>query len=304
VSSLAKYLQIPSSLYLHEPYRPLYEALPRLPWPALDRATGSRLAAARRRLQDAIQVHGLRIQAREELAGVRAYDQVLVNSYFSRESVLRSYGIDATVCYLGVDIDRYQDKGLSCKRLVVGVGAFIPEKRVEVIIEAVARLKTPRPELAWIGNAEDPSYLRGIVELARRREVTFTPLRNISHEQVVQVLNEAAVLAYAPRLEPFGYPPLEAGACGLPVVAQAEGGVRETVVDGETGLLVESDRELPFALQQILDDPELARRLGAAARRRVQSVWSLPAATDRLESQLMQLVKAGSKPPNVQARPA
>jgi glycosyltransferase involved in cell wall biosynthesis len=292
VTSLAEHLRVPKALYLHEPYRPLYEALPRLPWPALDKAEGSRLLAVRNRLHDAVEVHGLRLQAREELAGVRAYDLVLTNSYFSRENMLRSYGIDATVCYLGVDTDRYRDQGLARKRMVVGVGAFIPGKRLDVIIEAVAQLGPAPPDLVWIGNAEDPGYLKEVSELARRRKVPFTPLRDISHDQVVRVLNEAAVLAYAPRLEPFGYPPLEAAACGLPVVARAEGGVRETVVDGETGLVVDSDRQLPSALQQILDDSELARRFGAAGRRRAESVWSLPASMDRLESHLFELVDA------------
>ena len=68
--------------------------------------------------------------------------------------------------------------------------------------------------------------------------------------------------------------------------------MRETVVDGETGLVVDSDRQLPSALQQILDDSELARRFGAAGRRRAESVWSLPASMDRLESHLFELVDA------------
>jgi glycosyltransferase involved in cell wall biosynthesis len=111
------------------------------------------------------------------------------------------------------------------------------------------------------------------------------------------VLNEAAVMAYAPRLEPFGYAPLEAAACGLPVVAQAEGGVRETVIDGETGFLVDNQSELHLALDRILDDDGLARRMGAAARYRAESSWSLSAATDRLESHLVDLVegKGGSE---------
>ena len=177
------------------------------------------------RVGDAISVHELRIQAREELAGVQAYDRVLANSYFSRESMLRAYGIDATVCYLGVDTERYKVMGLARKRLVVGIGAFVPQKRVEVVIEAVARVSLPRPALAWIGNWVDPDYLKHLVRLAERREVDFTPHVAITQQEVVRVLNEAAVMAYAPRLEPFGYTPLEAGACGLPVVAQAEGGV-------------------------------------------------------------------------------
>jgi glycosyltransferase involved in cell wall biosynthesis len=187
--------------------------------------------------------------------------------------------------------------GLARKRLVVGIGAFVPHKRVEVVIEAVAQIRPPRPVLAWIGNSEDPHYLRQLVELAERRGVAFTPYRNISHQEVVRVLNEAAVMAYAPRLEPFGYAPLEAAACGLPVVAQAEGGVRETVIDGETGFLVDNHSELHLALEGILDDDELARQMGAAARRRAESTWSLSAATDRLESHLVDLVegKGGSE---------
>jgi glycosyltransferase involved in cell wall biosynthesis len=83
----------------------------------------------------------------------------------------------------------------------------------------------------------------------------------------------------------------------LPVVAQAEGGVRETVIDGETGLLVGNHSELHLALERILNDEVLARRMGAAARRRAESTWTLSAATDRLESRLVDLVegKGGSE---------
>jgi glycosyltransferase involved in cell wall biosynthesis len=72
--------------------------------------------------------------------------------------------------------------------------------------------------------------------------------------------------------------------------------VRETVVDGETGLLVGNHSELRGALQRILDDEGLARRLGTAARRHVESAWSLSAATDRLESHLFDLVERKDRP--------
>ena len=291
VTSLARYVNSPTLLYLQEPCRSLYEANPRLPWPALAAPEHFQLSAVGDRLRDAARVRGLRIQAREELTGVRAYDRVLANSYFSRESMLRAYGIDAAVCYLGVDTERYHDSGLARKQLVVGIGAFGPHKRVDVVIEAVGKMNLPRPALAWIGNSADPQYLRQLVDLAECRGVAFTPHLAVSGQEVVRVLNEAAVMAYAPRLEPFGYAPLEAAACGLPVVAQAEGGVRETVIDGETGLLVDNEGELHLGLERILDDEALARRMGAAARRLVESTWSLSAATDRLESHLLDLVE-------------
>jgi glycosyltransferase involved in cell wall biosynthesis len=75
------------------------------------------------------------------------------------------------------------------------------------------------------------------------------------------------------------------------VVAKAEGGVRETVIDGETGFLVVDDADLPGALERVLDDEALARRMGATARRIVESTWSLPQATDRLEAQLLLVVE-------------
>ena len=69
-------------------------------------------------------------------------------------------------------------------------------------------------------------------ELAAARGVPFSPHLRIPDDQLIALLNRAAVMVYAPRLEPFGLAPIEAAACALPVVAVAEGGVRETVIDG------------------------------------------------------------------------
>ena len=284
-SPIGRYVKPHSVLYLQEPLRTLYEALPRLPWPALPSRRLSP-ASAVQRLQDSVRIRALRVQAREELESVRAYDRVLANSYFSRESVLRAYGVDPRVCYLGVDTKRYVDRSLPREHLVVGIGNFGRTKRVDVAIAAVAALPEPRPVLTWIGNGAEQRYLRSLVGLAQRLDVAFEPLVAISHSQVVDVLNRASVMLYAPRLEPFGYAPLEAAACGVPVVAKTEGGVRETVVHGETGLLVDDDTELSQALSRLLADQTLTRRMRAKARQNVETCWSLDAATERLESHL------------------
>lgn len=95
-------------------------------------------------------------------------------------------------------------------------------------------------------------------------------------------------MIYAPRLEPFGFAPIEAGACGLPVIAVAEGGVRETVIDDETGLLVHNaPRAVADAVARLLADPALVHRLGTAGRANAERRWSLDAATDRIEQALL-----------------
>jgi glycosyltransferase involved in cell wall biosynthesis len=108
---------------------------------------------------------------------------------------------------------------------------------------------------------------------------------------MVDILNRARVMLYAPRLEPFGYAPLEANACGLPVIAVAEGGVRETVEDGVNGLLVENDPPcMAAAIERLMADDPLHQRLSEGAAERAGSKWSLGPSIDRLDARLRALV--------------
>ncbi len=290
VPPIGRYLAGPAVLYLQEPTRRLYEALPRLPWAALSGGTHAAPVQAALRVRDALAVRAMRVQVREEATSARSFARLLTNSHFSRESILRAYGVDAHVCSLGVDTDRLVDRGRPRERLVVGIGAFVPHKRIDVAIEAVAALAPPRPTLKWIGDRVDTSHLHQLQALASTVDVNFEPLVSIPDEEVLDILSSAAVMVYAPRLEPFGYGPLEAAACGLPVVAVAEGGVRESVLDRQTGILVDHDHQLAGALGELLSDEPLRRQMGEAARRGAEMTWSLDAAVSRLESHLVDVL--------------
>jgi glycosyltransferase involved in cell wall biosynthesis len=111
---------------------------------------------------------------------------------------------------------------------------------------------------------------------------------------LVNLLNRAALMVYAPRLEPFGLAPLEANACGAPVVAVAEGGVRETIIDCVNGLLVKHSNDLPAAIQRLLSDPAYARQLGEQGCALAQERWSLAAAVDRIQVSLLAAAQAKS----------
>ena len=202
---------------------------------------------------------------------------------FSRESILRAYGADAQVCYLGVDIQQFDVNTAPRGDYVVSLGAFSPWKNPRLCIEAVAALPAPRPRLVWIANVTDESHRAEMVALAERLGVVLDLRVKAPDAELRALLGGARAMIYTSRLEPFGLAPLEANACGTPVVAVAEGGVRETVVDGVTGLLVQSDpASMAAALARLIADPALAARLGAQGRRIVEERWTHEAAGNRL----------------------
>ena len=295
---IARFSGTPAVLYLQEPYRQNYEASPALPWVARPRGAGSpwRLSTYRSTFADLREMRNLRVQGREEASNAAAFRRVLVNSYFSRESVLRAYGVDSDVCYLGIDTGLFTDRGLDRGDYVVGLGSITPAKDIGFCIEAVGAMAAPRPRLVWIGNSADEGYLRKMQGLASAKGVVFEAMVRISDDDLQGILGRAAVMVYAPRLEPFGYAPLEANACGVPVVAVAEGGVRETVVDGITGLLVAHEpAAMAAGVTRLLQDPALARQLGTNARQAVESKWNLPYATDRIEQYLARYANAAQR---------
>ena len=284
VSPIARYAPLPAVLYLQEPFRYLYEALPALPWAALPTP-----ASWKTRFKDEFATRARRVQVREEVRNARAYRRILVNSLFSRESLVRAYGLDSRVCYLGVDADQFPWGDAPRINQVVSLGFLHHPKGADRAVRALARVPAAkRPNFVWVGNGNDPVYRRTVENLARDLGVDFSFREKVSDEELIAVLRESFAMLYTPRLEPFGYAPLEANSCGLPVVAIAEGGVRETVEDGVNGFLVPHDDpdQLATALLRLIDDPTQTALMRRRAREVVVNRWSLAEATVRLEMEL------------------
>ena len=275
---------IPKVLYLQEPNRTLYEAMPDLAW------LGQPAGSWKRKLRAKLDVPGYRRMARIELTNAKSYDRVLVNSHFSRESVLKAYGLDSRVCYLGVDTDHFQPAPCSKRRFVLGVGAIAPTKNVLEVVRAVSRLNAGGVPLIWAGNFSDPAYAERVKKLVAELEVDFEARVLVTDQELLSLYQSAACVVFIPSLEPFGYVPLEAMACGTPVVGIREGGLRETIVHGETGFLTDGDLEsVTTYVDSLLSNPESAQRLGDQGRKWVEERWSLGGAIDRLESNLLEI---------------
>lgn len=301
---ILRHLRTPSVVYLHEPFRSFYEASPVLPWIGEVSPAGGVARGVLRAAGEAGRLLADRAQAREELRNARAAGTILVNSFYSRESVLRAYGRDARVCYLGIDTRLFFPTGVPRERFVVGLGAMNASKGVDLAIAAVALLAEPRPPLVWVADRADTAYAARMATLARDSGVRLDVRIRLADPDLADLLNRAAVMVYASRLEPFGLAPLEAAACGTPVVAVAEGGVRETIRDGVNGITVQrSPEELAAGLQRLLDDPGLARALGEAGARNARSEWSTERSIDRLEAELARAVGLGRSAGSEETRP-
>lgn len=289
VPELAHLLRAPNVLYLQEPQRAFFEG-PQIPW--LRSVPRGGVPASRAVLA----MLGDRDLARAERAAAAAFDQLLVNSYYSRESVLRAYGLSARVCYLGIDMQAFvPPASRPSQGQVLSVGSFIDTKGYELALRSIAELPAPRPGLLWIANFADPAALERARALANALEVELDVRVNTSDRELVEAYQNCDVFLYLPRLEPFGLAPLEASACGTWVVALREAGMRETVDDGVNGRLVDEDAlEVADAVYEGMTRGRTPQAQ-AQCREYAVSMWSEEAAHQRLLEELTRLQARSSK---------
>ncbi|MEN4017619.1 MAG: glycosyltransferase family 4 protein [Methanobacterium sp.] len=208
----------------------------------------------------------------------------LSNSYFSRESILRTYGLNSFVSYLGIDIELFKPLGIAKEDFVLSVGTIIPSKGYDFILRSLGKINyKSRPKLVIVSNFGDAKWKSYIEKVASEYSVELEILDLIDDDELVILYNKAKLILYAPYLEPFGLVPLEAMGCGTPVVGVKEGGVRETVIHNKTGLLTERDEDLfANAVSELLLNDEKREELGQNAIEIVKNFWTIEHAGERL----------------------
>lgn len=209
----------------------------------------------------------------------------LANSYFSRESILRTYGINSYVCYLGIDTNIFRPIEIPKDDFVLSVGSHISMKGHDFIIKSLALLHPKiRPKFILVSNNGDNQWKEHLEELAKNLGVDMKILTLINDKKLVKLYNMAKLVLYSPHLEPFGLVPLEAMSCGTPVVAVKEGGVRETVIHDKTGLLTERDESLfSKSVEKLLLDDTKRLKMARKSVEVVNNYWTLEDAGKRLK---------------------
>jgi starch synthase len=251
-------------------------------------------------------------------------DAIIAVSQGTKADILRAYpDVDPGrihVIYNGIDLAEYQ-KTSDTKALtdygvdpavpyVLFVGRINRQKGVTHLVDAVRHLPSDIQVVLCAGAPDTPEIaaeLRQKVADARQHHPRIVWIEKmVTKPEAIQLYSNARVFCCPSVYEPFGIINLEAMACRAPVVASATGGIKEVVVDGETGYLVPFDqdpvtsfptdpekfaRDLAAAINCLLEDPEKCRRFGDAGRRRVEDIFSWTAIAPQTISLYRQLIE-------------
>jgi glycosyltransferase involved in cell wall biosynthesis len=232
---------------------------------------------------------------RKDLAAAVRPDVFVANSAYVAARIRRFYGRQAEVVHPPVNIEHYLQLPRSPEDYYVVFGRVVPYKRVDIALEAGEVLSRPI-KVAGSG--------RGLEALRATAGPTAQFLGHVSDTERDALLSGARALLF-PGEEDFGIVPVEAQAAGTPVIAYGVGGARESVLDGETGVLF--DEQTPQSLAAAIErfegltlDPEAARsnaRRFGRERFRAEMAAVIERAADAVDARRRSALGVGSDPP-------
>ncbi|MBW3556443.1 MAG: glycosyltransferase family 4 protein [Actinobacteria bacterium] len=225
----------------------------------------------------------------------RQIPRVMTVSDSSRRDIVEQMGVAAeriAVVPVGVDHTRFRplsDRPPVPGRLLTTASADVPLKGLVPLLEALAKVRTERPDvhLVVIGKQRAGSRLPAVLDrLDLRRAVSF--VSGVSDERIVELYAEAELAVVPSLYEGFSLPAVEAMACGTPLLATTGGALPEVVgTGGDTARLVPPNdpQALAGAIVELLDDPAARERLAEGGRQRVLDRFTWRATAERTVEQ-------------------
>jgi starch synthase len=234
-------------------------------------------------------------------------DAIVAVSQGTKADILRAYpDMDEDrihVIYNGIDLAEYQKTSETKALIEYGVDPSIPyvlfvgritrQKGVTHLVDAINYLPPETQVVLCAGAPDTPEIaaeLRAKVKRARQKHPRIVWIEKmVTKQETIQLYSNCTVFCCPSVYEPFGIINLEAMACRAPVVATSTGGIKEVVVERETGYLVpfEADpvtsfpldpdafaQDLAVRINMLLQDPEKCKRFGDAGRKRVEDIFS------------------------------
>ena len=221
---------------------------------------------------------------------VRQCDAHHAVSHYVAMRLKRQYGLEATVIHLAVDTNQFKpllvvEPGNRGNFTVLHPGRMRPGKGFEHSIRLLAslrskgincRLSIATPKSTVKRFEEYSAAIRRAISESGVKE--YIKVANVAHDEMAHLYRSCDVVVHPSELEEaFGLVPVEAMSCAKPIVCSGLGAVRETVLDGVTGFLVDTSRpsELLDAVSGLLCDPVKARLIGMQGRAHVESRFEI-----------------------------
>ena len=213
-------------------------------------------------------------------------DHILTNSKFTAKRCENIYGIAETeVVYPGIDISEFPEYPVEKEDYILCVANLTKFKQINLVLDAIFLLKQKKVKknLIIIGDGEEREKLiKQSQALGLTNNVTFTG--KISRDLLISYYAKAQCVVFPSVGEPFGIVPIEAQAAWTPVIATRSGGPMESVIDGETGFLVEPNSVNALAEKILYFDQnkQVAESMGITGRKNVETMFSWEKAAEQL----------------------
>jgi len=276
---LLKYLKIPTLYFCHEPLAKILE-----PHYRLNKKNGLFSVFKNLLFNYFILI---------DKSNAKYATNICTSSYYSIENIYRNYGIYPSLNYLGVDTEKFKNLNLKRKNTLLFVGSLNIAKGQDFVIESIGTMVV-KPEIKFIYNFSygDSVFIKQLQKRADELNIKVSFQKMASDEELIISYNEAMITVFPSRLEPLGLVPLESMSCGTPVIGISEGGIRETIINGITGVLTERDiYEFSDAINTLMSDKYLWDYYSFNGIENIKKNWTWRKATDVFEINLEKTIQ-------------
>ena len=218
--------------------------------------------------------------------------KLCTSSLYSIENIYRNYGVYPSLNYLGVDTEIFYCRDIDREKIILCVGSLNAAKAQDFVIKSIGTMKE-KPKIKFIYNFAygDTEYKDQLVQLAKQLGVSVTFECLVSDGELVAAYNTSILTVFPSMLEPLGLVPLESMACGTPVIGIAEAGIRETVINNQTGILTERDPyEFGRAISRMLNEKETWQGMSMFGQKWVRENWTWRQAVQNLEKNIKKII--------------
>ncbi len=208
---------------------------------------------------------------------IKNIEAIAANSTNTQARILKYLGRESEVINPGIDYEKFSNQGDD--KYFFYPSRILTNKRQDYVIEAFKRFNKSskkRYRLIIAGtlseNPEHQAYYKKLISLSKGLDIKIKT--NITDKELSGLYSGSSAVLFSAINEDYGYVPLEGMASSKPVISVNEGGPRETILEGKTGFLVNSPKEMAEKMLYLTEHPGESTKMGRNGRKRVISNYS------------------------------